>query len=105
MFKGFALFACWALLGSVLSYGLLYAFTPFGLLIVGSCAALASLLGTIGTRGGWPEALGLAAGAGGFCCVVASAASSFAWGAIGAALITGAVAAYVVIARALCVRT
>ena len=96
MIKSFALFAGWAFVGLVLSYGLLYLFTPFGLLIVGACAGLASLLGTLSTRA-WPEVIGLVAGAGGFCCVVAaSAASPLAWATIGVALIAGALVAYAV---------
>lgn len=97
--KGFALFLGWALVGLVASYALLYLFTPFGLTIAVVCVAIGSLLTTIGRRA-WPEALGMAAGAGTFCWVIAtSAANPLAWVTIGAALIVGALVAYAVIVR------
>ena len=39
-----ALFAAWAFMGLVLTYGALYAFTPFGQLIIGAALAVASVL-------------------------------------------------------------
>jgi hypothetical protein len=39
-----ALVVAWAFVGLVLSYGALYAFTPFGLLIIGAGLFAASIL-------------------------------------------------------------
>jgi hypothetical protein len=64
-----ALFAAWAFVGLVLSYGALYAFTPFGLLVIGACLFAACALPVArGSR--WPEVLGLLAGPALFLLVV-----------------------------------
>jgi hypothetical protein len=66
-----ALFAAWAFVGLVLSYGALYAFTPFGLLVIGAGLFAAAILPAVrGKRG--PEVLGLLAGPGLFWLVVAA---------------------------------
>jgi hypothetical protein len=62
------LFLGWAVLGMVASYGALYAFSPFGIAILGICALVA-----------WPlpkdiEAIGAGAGPGLFCWLVAASA-------------------------------
>lgn len=44
MIRRIALFAVWAFIGLVLAYGALYAFTPFGQLIIGAALAVASIL-------------------------------------------------------------
>ena len=54
-------FAAWAAIGAVASYGALYAFTPFGLMILGTCLFAGLALPEFG-GGRWPEILGLAAG-------------------------------------------
>ena len=93
------LFSVWALVGMVASYGALYAFTPFGLVILAPCALVAWTL---------PkdlEAIGAAAGPGLFCCLVAlSAEEPAAWLGVGAAIVAAACAAYAVAGRARCVR-
>jgi hypothetical protein len=58
-----ALFAAYALLGAVLSYGLLYLFSPMGFAIVVAGALLVSLLPRAGGSR-WPESVGLLAGPG-----------------------------------------
>lgn len=60
-------------MGLVLTYGALYAFTPFGLAIIG--IGLSGVLGlrAVADRGG-PEMLGLLAGVGFFCLLVAASA-------------------------------
>jgi hypothetical protein len=100
-----ALFACWALVGLVLSYGALYAFTPFGLLIIGACLLVARALPAVhGSR--WPEVLGLLAGPGLFCFVVAGNADDpGGWAAAGVAILGVAVLAYALAGRALCARS
>jgi hypothetical protein len=101
-----ALFAIWALLGAVLSYGALYVFTPFGLAIVVPTLLVAFLLPSIGGSR-LPEALGLLAGPGLFCFLVAfrTADDPAAWTGAGIALIGAAVLAYVLVGRARCARS
>jgi hypothetical protein len=100
-----ALFLAWALIGAVGSYGLLYLFSPLGLAIVAACAAAGWALPAAGGHR-LPEALGLAAGPGLFCLVVAySAADPVGWVAAGAAIIGAATAVYLRAGRALCAST
>jgi hypothetical protein len=100
-----ALFVGWALVGLVLSYGALYAFTPFGLLIIAACLLVARLLPAVrGSR--WPEVLGLMAGPGLFCFVVArNAGDPGGWAAAGVAIVGVAMFAYALAGRALCARS
>jgi hypothetical protein len=66
-----ALFVAWAVVGLVLSYGALYAFTPFGVLIISACLFAASAFPAVsGSR--WPEVLGLLAGPGLFYVLLAN---------------------------------
>jgi hypothetical protein len=100
-----ALFAAWAFVGLVLSYGALYAFTPFGLLIIGACLFAARELPAVrGSR--WPEVLGLLAGPGVFCFVVArNADDPGGWVAAGVVIVGVASLAYALVGRALCARS
>ena len=70
-----ALFAAWAAVGVPLTYGSLYAFTPFGLAIIAPCLLAALALPAAGGSR-WPEALGLPAGAGAFCLLMAASAAA-----------------------------
>ena len=97
-------FLLWAGVGSLLSYGALYAFTPFGLAIIGACLAAAALLPAIGGSR-WPEALGLFAGPGVlFLLVAASNDDPLPWAAIGGALLVSAVVGYSAVGRGRCAR-
>jgi hypothetical protein len=98
-----ALFLAWAVVGAVASYGLPYALTPYGLMILG--AAFFAGLALPEARGRrWPEALGLLAGPGVFLLYAASL-SGDATPAIAGALFAGtALVAYTVAGRALCAR-
>jgi hypothetical protein len=91
------LFTAWVLVGTVASYGALYAFTPFGLVILAPCVLIAWTL---------PkdlEAIGAAAGPGLLCLLVAwSAEEPAAWFAVGAAIVAAACGAYAVAVRARC---
>ena len=90
----------WAVLGMVASYGAIYAFSPFGLAILAVCALVARPL----PKG--LEAIGVAAGPGLFCWLVAwSAEEPVAWLAVGAAIVAAAVGAYAVTGRARCTRS
>jgi hypothetical protein len=99
------LFAAWALVGAVASYGLLYVFTPFGLTILGACLFAGLALPEAGGRR-WPECLGLAAGPGVLLLYVASVAHEPDAGtaAAGAAIVAVASVAYLFAGRALCDR-
>ena len=66
-----AVLAAWAFVGLVLTYGALYAFTPFGLLIISACLFAASALPAVGGSR-WPEVLGLLAGPGLFYFALAN---------------------------------
>jgi hypothetical protein len=97
----FLLLGC---VGTVLSYGALYAFTPFGLAIIGACLAIAALLPAIGDDR-WPEVLGLVAGPGVlFLLVAANTDDPLPWAAIGGALLVGAVVGYSAVGRGRCAR-
>ena len=94
------LFLVWAVLGMVASYGAIYAFSGFGLAILAVCALVAWSL----PKG--VEAIGAAAGPGLFCWLVAwSAEEPAAWFAVGAAIVTAALAAYALTGRARCTRS
>jgi hypothetical protein len=100
-----ALFAAWASVGLVLSYGALYAFTPFGLLIIGACLFAARGLPAV-RENRWPEVLGLLAGPGVFCLVVAhNADDRGGWVAAGVAIVGVALLIYALAGRALCTRS
>ena len=97
------LFAAWALVGAVASYGFLYAFTPFGLMILGICLFTALALPEAGGNR-WPEALGSAAGPGVFLLYVAAVNSDVMAGMAGAAIVAATAIAYVLVGRARCAR-
>jgi hypothetical protein len=99
------LFAVWVLLGAILSYGALYAFTPFGLAIIGACLAASMAVPSVG-RSRWPEGLGLLAGPGLFCFVVAASVDQpLPFLGAGAALIAAALIAYGLAGRRQCIRS
>jgi hypothetical protein len=100
-----ALFLAWALIGAVLSYGALYALTPFGLsLIAASLLVALALPAAGGTR--WPEAIGLLGGPGVFCLVVAASADEpAAWLVAGVGIMAAAGVAYALVGRARCAMT
>jgi hypothetical protein len=103
MVKRGALFTAWAFVGVVLSFGALYAFTPFLLVIVATLFVARELPAVGGSR--LPEALGLIAGPGVFCFVVAAAADDpGGWFAAGVAIVGHALLAYTLVGRALCAR-
>jgi hypothetical protein len=97
------LFAAWAVVGAVASYGLLYAFSPYGLAILGVCFVVGVALRTAGGGRG-PEILGLLAGPGVFCFVVAASGvdAPVAWAVAGTLIVSAALAAYVRAGRARC---
>lgn len=103
--KRLILFFVWGFLGMVLSYGLLYLFTPFGMTII-AFVAVAGLLAPRIDGSRWPEALGLAAGPGAFCVLIASTSdvNAIAYSAVGAAIIGVTAAAYLWVGHARCVR-
>jgi hypothetical protein len=77
-------FAAWAALGAVASYGALYAFSPYGLVILAGCL----LVGTSLPRR-WPETIGLAAGPGILLTLAADTALiATGWAVVAAATIT-----------------
>ena len=96
-------FAAWAAIGAAASYGALYVFTPFGLMILGMClfAGLA-LPEPGGSR--WPEALGLAAGPGILVLVVAYNTADPATTVTGSAIVAAALMLYLAVGRARCAR-
>ena len=95
------LFVAWAVVGTVASYGLLYAFSGFGLAILGVCLLVALALPKPGGSRK-PEILGLLAGPGGFCLVVAASGvdDPAVWAAVGALILCAALATYMVVGRA-----
>ena len=92
------LFAAYALLGTVLSYGLVYLFAPIGFLIVVAGALLVSSLPRAGDSR-WPEALGLLAGPGLLLMLGDTTVR-----APGAAIVAVAVVSYALAGRARCAR-
>ena len=98
-----AVFGAWTVIGAVASYGALYALTPYGLLILGTCLFAGLALPEIGGRR-WPEALGLLAGTGVFCFYAGTLSSDGGLLIAGALLMGGALVAYTLAGRALCAR-
>jgi hypothetical protein len=88
------LFAAYAFLGAVLSYGLVYLFSPMGFVIVLAGGLLVSLLPRR-----WPEPLGLLAGPGLLLMLGDPAVRG-----AGAAIVAVALVAYAVAGRARCAR-
>jgi hypothetical protein len=90
------LFAVWALVGAVFSYGLLYAFTPYGLAILAALLLVAWCLPGRGVRR-LPEIWGLLAGLGIFCVVISRIPDASAhWTVAGGALIAVALGAFAI---------
>ena len=99
MLRRRASFAAWALIGATLSYGALYAFSPFGLVIIAVALVVAFALPALNGRR-WPEALGVLAGPGVFCLIVAAGATNPAgWAVAGAAIVAAAAAVYALVRR------
>jgi hypothetical protein len=86
-------FAAWAAVGAVASYGALYAFTGFGLAILAVCA-----LAALALPRRWPETLGLAAGPG----ILLAAAGGTALIVTGWAIVASVTLAYALVGRARC---
>jgi hypothetical protein len=89
------LFSAWALVGGALSYGLLYLFSPFGLIIVTACLLFGRALPKA-AESRMPEVLGLLAGPGLLLLLVPTTAV------VGVAIVIAAVAAYTLVGRARC---
>jgi len=100
MFLRAGLFAGWAVLGMFASYGALYALTPYGVAILALCWLVGMGLRWAG-RGSDLELIGLGAGPGLFCLLVASSAEGAAavWTVVGAAIILAATVAYLALGR------
>jgi hypothetical protein len=99
-----AAFLVWAIIGTVLSYGLLYAFSPYGVVIIAICAIAGMGASRIGGRR-WPEILGIAAGPGAFCLVVAASAQGpVPFILVGLGFIGSAMGAYALAMRTRCAR-
>jgi hypothetical protein len=96
-------FVGWAIVGMFASYGALYAFTPYGLAILGLCFLVGKGIHRAG-RGSDLELIGFAAGPGLFCLLVASSADdgAAAWTLAGASIVAAAALTYLVIGRARC---
>jgi hypothetical protein len=97
------LFVAWAVVGTVASYGLVYAFSVFGLAILGVCLLVGLAIPKAG-GGRTPEILGLLAGPGGFCFVVAVSGvdDPAAWAVAGTVIVCAALATYMLVGRARC---
>ena len=103
MIKRLTLFFVWGFLGMVLSYGVIYALSPFGLALIAFVAVVALVVPAVdGSR--WPEAVGFAAGPGAFCLLIAATSDVdvAAFAAVGAAIICAAAATYFLVGRARC---
>ncbi len=98
MIRRVLLFAAYAFLGAVLSYGLVYLFSPMGFAIVVAGVLLVSALPRAGGSR-WPEALGLLAGPG-LLLMLGDATVR----APGAAIVALAVVGYGLAGRARCTR-
>ncbi len=100
MIKRGASLSIWTLVGAVLTYGSLYALTPFGFVIIGVGVAIALGLRR-GRRSPPPEALGVLAGVGAFFLLVAESADtddSASFFGVGLTLVAGAVLGYALLA-------
>jgi hypothetical protein len=99
------LFAAWAVVGTVASYGLLYVLSVYGIVIVGVCVLAGLALPKLGGSRR-PEILGLLAGPGLFCLDVAASGvdDPAPWGVAGTLIVCAALAAYVRAGRARCAR-
>ena len=86
-------FAAWAALGAVASYGALYAFSPYGLAILAACLVVGLSLPRR-----WPETLGLAAGPG----ILLTAAADTTLIVTGWAIVVAATITYLLVGRARC---
>ena len=87
-------FAAWAAIGAVASYGALYVLTPYGLAILSVC-----LIAALSLPRRRPETLGLAAGPG----ILLAAAGDTTLIATGWAIVAAATLAYLLVGRARCV--
>jgi hypothetical protein len=96
-------FVVWGFLGMALSYASVYALTPYGLALILFVSISALLLVTIWDSA-WPDSIGLAAGPGAFCLLLAanSDVNQAAFGAAGVAIISAASAWYVLVMRVRC---
>jgi hypothetical protein len=105
MLKRIALFLGWAVVGLFGTYGALYAFTPYGLVILGLCLGVAFVLRAAGA-GEQLDVLGLVAGPGLFCLLVASSAEEAVavWATMGGAIFSVVIATYIGVGRARCTR-
>ena len=92
------LFAAYAVVGAVLSYGALYLFSPMGFVIVPAAVLLVLALPRVGGSR-WPEALGLLAGPGLLLMLGDTSVQ-----APGAAIVAVAVVSYALVGRARCAR-
>ena len=98
------LLAAWAGVGFVGTYAALYAFTPYGLVMFLLLALIADVLPAADGRR-LPEAVGLLAGPGFFCMLVASQSDEPAgWWLAGPVIVAAALATYVGVGRARCAR-
>jgi hypothetical protein len=87
-------FAAWAAIGAVASYGALYVLTPYGVAILSVCLVVGLWLPRR-----WPETLGLAAGPG----ILLTAAADATLIATGWAIVAAATITYLLVGRARCV--
>jgi hypothetical protein len=105
MIRRLALFGSWAVVGMALTYASLYVFTPYGLALIVMVAIAAMLLVLIWDSG-WPDSIGLAAGPGGFCLLLAanSDVNAAVFATLGVSIISTVAATYVLLMRARCAR-
>jgi prepilin signal peptidase PulO-like enzyme (type II secretory pathway) len=95
------LFVAWAVIGAVAGYGLIYAFSVYGLVILGVCLAMGVAIPKAGDSR-MPEILGVLAGPGVFCFVVAASGvdDPVWWAGAGALIVGSALVAYMLAGRA-----
>ena len=96
-------FGVWALLGAVLSYALLYVFTPLGLSLLASVAIVGLWIHVV-QDAARTELIGLAAGPGIFFIVVAASIDSPSLFAVGAVLVLAVSAVYLSLIRRRCAK-
>ena len=104
MVKRAVLFGAWVLLGGVVAYGLLYALSPYGMVILAACLFAGLAIPTAGDSRS-PEILGLLAGPGVLGYVAAATGGDPALVAYGTPFVAAALAAYLITGRARCRRT